>query len=53
MPSRRRRRALAAIDVIGLDSFGAAYQKELSAACAERMGFAHALVVQPDILADG
>ena len=46
----RRRRALAAIDMIGLDGFESAYPKELSGGMCQRVGFARALVVNPDLL---
>jgi NitT/TauT family transport system ATP-binding protein len=48
--TERRRRALAAIDLIGLDGFESAYPKELSGGMRQRVGFARALVTDPDIM---
>lgn len=49
-PAEREDRAAAAIEMIGLDGFEGAYPKELSGGMRQRVGFARALVMNPDIL---
>lgn len=49
-PAEREDRAGAAIEMIGLGGFEGAYPKELSGGMRQRVGFARALVMNPDIL---
>ncbi len=49
-PEQRHERAVRLIDTVGLDGFESAYPRELSGGMRQKVGFARAMAVEPELL---